>query len=415
MKDSAAGDSPVGIPIANGYLAWKQRLVPTAQGADVVAVTRDIVALHATMPTSPFLSLWARVRPGAAGGFEREMLEDALYETRELARIPCMRTTVHVVPSDEVGRFLAAYGPHHLPPEFREWESLLVRAGLCREEEADTLLGHLMRRVPAAVKESGPLPVREITRRVPELAAKVTHSEGKAYEGAFSLGSRFVAFLCASGALIRARPRGTWRSNLYEYAAMVDWLPEQDQARVEQEEAQAWLVERYLRAFGPASRDDIQWWTGLSAGETERALCALRSGVVPVEIEALGRGYWMLDEDAQQLRTFTPLEGPSGFFLPGLDPYIMGYLDRRRFVSVGHEAKVFDRAGNALPTVWAEGRVVGAWTQRKDGAVAYGLFEGVDRETRAGLEEQRHKLEEFFGGEYVPQRTHSPYTRSLVQ
>jgi hypothetical protein len=76
---------------------------------------------------------------------------------------------------------------------------------------------------------------------------------------------------------------------------------------------------------------------------------------------------------------------------------------------------VFDRAGNALPTVWANGRVVGAWAQRKDGTVVHGLFEGVDSAERAALEEQRGRLEEFFAGEYVPQRTHSPFTRSLVQ
>lgn len=30
----------------------------------------------------------------------------------------------------------------------------------------------------------------------------------------------------------RARPRGTWRSNLYEYAALSDWLPDVDLASV---------------------------------------------------------------------------------------------------------------------------------------------------------------------------------------
>lgn len=51
--------------------------------------------------------------------------------------------------------------------------------------------------------------------------------------------------------------------------------------------------------------------------------------------------------------------------------YIMGYLDRRRFLAHVHRSKVFGCAGNAMPAVWANGRVVGAWGQRKDGSVVY--------------------------------------------
>jgi len=45
----------------NSYLAHKQHLLPTSRRSDVVAVTRDIVALHATEAIAPYLSLWARM------------------------------------------------------------------------------------------------------------------------------------------------------------------------------------------------------------------------------------------------------------------------------------------------------------------------------------------------------------------
>ena len=80
----------------NAYLAHKQRLLPDSKGDDVVQVTRDIVALHATAATSPYFSLWARCRD-----FQREMLEDALYEQRTLVKWLCMRVTLHAIPSDE--------------------------------------------------------------------------------------------------------------------------------------------------------------------------------------------------------------------------------------------------------------------------------------------------------------------------
>ena len=92
----------------------------------------------------------------------------------------------------------------------------------------------------------------------------------------------------------------------------------------------------------------------------------------------------------------------------------MAYCDRRRFLHPEHRSKVFDRAGNAIPTLWVDGRVVGAWVQREDGSVVYGLFESVDDAARALVEAEAKRLEEFMDGEFLPQRTHSTFTRSLV-
>ncbi|MBU0491455.1 MAG: winged helix DNA-binding domain-containing protein, partial [Chloroflexi bacterium] len=89
------------ISRVNAYLAHKQHLLPASRLADGVQVTRDVVALHATSAPGPYLSLWARVP-----GFQREMLDDALYEQRTLAKVLCMRMTLHLVPSDEAPFFV---------------------------------------------------------------------------------------------------------------------------------------------------------------------------------------------------------------------------------------------------------------------------------------------------------------------
>lgn len=396
------------VSLVNSYLARKQHLLPASRLADVVQVTRDIVALHATGATGPYLSLLARVPD-----FQRQALEDTLYEQRDLARVHCMRMTLHVVPSDEVPFFLQAYVERHTRAEFRGWERLLVRAGLCQEGEAEALLKKLHRRVLDVLIEKGPSTVRQISQAVPELKAKIRHDVGKPYEGGFSIGSRIMLTMSVLGLLVRARPRGTWRSNLYEYAALSDWLPGVDLESVTSQGARAWLVRRYLAAFGPATLDDVQWWTGFSKGETEEALEALKPAVVEVVIESLGDGYLMLADDAQRLRDFAQPDVSYVFLLPGLDPYIMGYHNRRRFLAPEHRAKVFDRAGNAMLTVWANGRVVGAWGQRKDGGVIYGLFEPVSEEEQALLKGEVERLEGFLGGEFLPPRTHTPFTRAL--
>jgi hypothetical protein len=396
------------VSSVNCYLAHKQHLLPASCLTNVVQVTRDIVALHATDPTGPYLSLWAR-----ACDFQRAVLEDVLYERRELVRVICMRTTLHVVPSDEMPLFFQAYAGRHLRAESRDSASFLVMAGVCGEAEAETYLAKLHRRVLEVLASKGPCTLREISQAVPELKAKIRHSVGKAYEGEFSIGSRLVPDMYGLGLLVRARPRGTWRSNLYEYAALSDWLPDVHLESVTPQAAQTWLIARYLAAFGPVTLDDVQWWTGFSKGETEAALRALGSEVEAVAIEGLGDGYLMLAGDVQRLADLARSEVPYVFFLPVLDPYIMGYRDRHRFLAPQHRTKVFDRAGNAVPTAWANGRVAGAWGQREDGSVIYGLFEQVSEEERALLADEARRLENFLGGEFVPPRSRTPFTRAL--
>ena len=401
------------VSLVNDYLAHKQHLLPTSHSRDVVKVVRDIVALHATSATGPYLSLWARVP-----GFQRQTLQDALYERRELVRVLCMRTTLHVVPSDELRNFHQADARRRRSAEQRDAENLLVLARICEQEQARTTLKKLHRRVLAVLTEQGPSTVQEISQAVPALQSKIRYSAGKAYEGEFSLGSRLVPGMCALGLLVRTRPRGSppaWRSNLYEYAALADWLPDVDLDSVTPLQAQAWLVQRYLSAFGPATADDIQWWTGFSKSETIKALSALESSVVTVALAGLGDEHLMLADDARRLRHFAPPRVPYVFLLPALDPYIMGYQDRSRSLRVTPENrdKIFDRAGNAMPTVWANGQVVGAWGQRKDGSVAYGLFESVSDDALALLAHEARRLESFLEGEFLALSTSTPFTRNL--
>ncbi|MGD8626452.1 MAG: winged helix DNA-binding domain-containing protein, partial [Anaerolineae bacterium] len=207
---------------------------------------------------------------------------------------------------------------------------------------------------------------------------------------------------------------GTWRSNLYEYAPLNEWLPEADLGSVSPPEARAWLVGRYLAAFGPATMDDAQWWTGFTKTDTRKALKALAERVIEVPIEGLAGEHLMLAEDARALHDFAPPDEPFVSFLPSLDPYIMGYRDRQRFLAEEHRPQLFDRAGNSVPTVLVNGRVVGAWGQEKDGSVVYHLLEETTEEERALLDAEAARLATFLGEEHLPAGFLSPSFKRLA-
>jgi hypothetical protein len=62
----------------------------------------------------------------------------------------------------------------------------------------------------------------------------------------------------------------------------------------------------------------------------------------------------------------------------------MGWQGRAWYLGA-HAKALFDRSGNAGPTVWADGRVVGGWAQRRTGDVVFELLEDVGREAAAAI------------------------------
>jgi len=66
---------------------------------------------------------------------------------------------------------------------------------------------------------------------------------------------------------------------------------------------------------------------------------------------------------------------------------------------------LFDSNGNAGPTVWCDGRVVGGWTQLPSGAVAYRLLENVGAQAKSALDKAAHRLENWLGAVRLAART----------
>ena len=384
--------TPLALDQVNWFLLNKQHLAPGTQGDDVVRVVEDICVLHATAAPTPYLSLWSRVK-----GFSRQQLDAELYENRRLVRVLCMRRTLFIFSSEKLPVFFQATKKQvqrRFPSQARR---LLVQAGLCQEGDEAEALERLHQRIVEILADRGPSTVSEIGKLVPEFKIKVKYDEDRPYVGEFSLGSRIVPGMCILGLLVRTKPRGSWRSTLHEYAPLAVWLPDVHLESLRPEEAQPGLVRWYLAALGPATLEDIAWWSGFSKAETRKALSTLDDELVEIEIKGLGGGYLMLEADHQRLQEAQFRIEPTVNLLPTLDPYILGYRDRRRFLPPEHYDQVFDRSGNAFATVWVNGRVVGIWREL-EAAIELLLWEEVESKA---LVTEAQRLGRFLSGEDV--------------
>jgi hypothetical protein len=108
----------------------------------------------------------------------------------------------------------------------------------------------------------------------------------------------------------------------------------------------------------------------------------------------------------------TPVPPPWVALLPALDPTTMGWQARDWYLGAHREA-LFDSSGNAGPTIWVDGRIVGGWSSHDGGAVVTGLLEDVGREARLAIEAEAARLAAWLGPVRVIPRFPSPYLRAL--
>jgi hypothetical protein len=117
--------------------------------------------------------------------------------------------------------------------------------------------------------------------------------------------------------------------------------------------------------------------------------------VVETEVTGLQGTFWATSTALGTMGQDNDPEYPLTF-LPSLDPCIMGYKDRSRFLHPSKYDRVFDRSGNALPTVWCDGRVVGVWMEdKRTPAVQVFPFERVGGQPRQRMEEVAQCLSRF--------------------
>jgi hypothetical protein len=387
----------LGVDERRARLARRHRLAPAARSDDPVEIARDVVGLHATDPASVYLGAAARMREPRL-----EPVQDALYETRTLVRMLGMRRTMFVLPLDLAAIVQAACAGGVAARERRRLEGMINGAGLHADASAHLL--EVEQATLEALAARGEATGAELSKDVPALRQEFPFGIGTKWEGVQRLTTRLLVLLGAEGRIVRGRPRGSWLSSQYRWTPIESWLPG-GLGAWEIEAAQTELARRWLASFGPATVADLRWWTGWTAGETKRALAQLET----VEVELDGGPGLVLADDLGPVDMVEPWVA----LLPALDSTVMGWAGRDWYVGP-HGPALFDRSGNAGPTVWRDGRVVGGWAQRKDGEIAFRLLEDVGSEAADAVGAAAHGLGGLIGDVRVTPRFRTPLERELA-
>ncbi len=354
-----------------------------------------MVCLHATDPATVYLSARARVEGMTVGDLER-----ALYAERSLVKHLAMRRTLFVFPRESMAFAQAGASNRVADSERRRLIREVERAGLHRDGER--WLCEACGQVLAVLSDGREATSSELRDEISTLEGSITYGEGKSWGGQVPVGPRVMTALSAAGSVVRASNDGGWTTSRPRWASMKCWLGEEIAPRPEAEGV-AMLVERWLRAFGPGTAADIKWWLGSTVKAVRTALADLHA----LEVGLDGRTGYLLPDD---LEATDPVE-PWPALLPSLDPTTMGWFEREWYLGP-YKEELFDTNGNAGPTAWWDGRIVGGWRQSDAGDVELQLLEDVGAEGHRSLEHEAARLNEWLGGTRVVPRFPSPLSKA---
>ena len=363
-----------------------------------MTVAGDLVGIHATDPASVYLGLRARMRE-----LSRDDVAAALYEDRSLLKVLGMRRTMFVVPVAVAGIIHAAAALDIAGRERKRTIGMIADAGIA--EDAEQWMAAVEAETLAALDELGEATAAELTKRVAGLREQISFGSGKKWAGTVGVSTRLLFLLAGEGRIIRGRPKGTWLSSLYRWVLVERWVD----GGIEPwppERAHAELVRRWLTAFGPGTQRDIQWWAGWTVARTKAALEG--AGAVQVGLDD-GRTGFALPDDLDR----TGEAKPWVALLPALDTTTMAWVERDFYLG-DHAKQLFDTNGNAGPTVWADGRVVGLWAQRTGGEVVTRLLEDVGREQRRDIDAEAARLDAWLRPDRVFPRFPNPVFQELA-
>ena len=318
---SAGGPDVLSARALNRATLARQMLLRRETLKPRVAIER-LLCLQAQIARPPFLALWSRLDP-----FRREDLI-APIDKRELVRSTMMRATIHLMARQDYLAFRPVIQP-------------MLSAGVERIfgdlEKYDTA------KIVAAARacfDANPCNFAELRNHLLKQFPKLDE-RGMGYIVRMHL------------PLILMPQAGTdwaWPAQA-NFVVAESWLGEP----VQTDAAAHALALRYLAAFGPASVQDFQNWTGLGAMKT------------------------LFDELRPKLRTFRDERGRELFdlpnaprpsadeeapvrFLPEYDHVLLGYAERTRIVADAHRPALQTK-NLIVPAIFlVDGFIAGLWT-----------------------------------------------------
>jgi len=325
----------------------------------VPAVIERLIGLQAQSPVAPYIGLWTRLVD-----FRRDDLAAAI-EDHTVVKATTMRATLHLITAADYLRFRATLQP------------MLTYAG---QSIAKRRGGNAID-LPALLALAREY-IAEQPRTFEEISAMLAERLPDTDIGAL----RYTVRTHLPLVQIPTEARWSYPGNP-RFALAESWLGRP----IATEEDLCGLVRRYLAAFGPATVQDVQTWSGFP--KLKEAIGEFKSALTVYRDE---RGRELLDLPGAALPD--PDTPAPARFLPEYDNLLLSHQNRARVIPEQYHTHVFLAGLRVAATILVDGFVAGAWKIEKTKAAAtltISPFAPLAPATRAALAEEGERLVRF--------------------
>ncbi|MEV8378848.1 winged helix DNA-binding domain-containing protein [Kribbella sp. NPDC056861] len=371
-------------------------------GTSAAHVANRLLAVHATDPATPYLSILARTTDVTIGD-----IASAMYEERLLVRWLAMRRTVFLMNREIIPDVQAAVsGPLAQVLRRRLLTLLKKNEALPDVPDISEWVAAVEKGVRAAVRDLSEATGAQLSRAEPRL--KTVIPPRLPSDTRQTVTSPLLAMMSAAGEIVRGAPVGTWTTRQHRWQAVDTWWPDGLPAR-DALEARTRIAQQWLRAYGPATIGDLQWWTGWTKTATRAAVAALAT--IDVDLDGMD-GIDLVRTDVELDAIVRPTE-PSAALLPMLDSTAMGWQNRHWY-SPADTTGLYDNRGNIGPTIWWDGAIVGVWASTPSGIRTI-LVEDKGKAAADAISAAAADLEAKLGGVVVTPTIRTPIELSLSE
>lgn len=326
-----------------------QRLTAETAAAGVEEATAAVVGIQAQEVRASHLALRSRVR-----GLERTAIADA-----DLVRTWTVRGTVHLIPAADRDWLHALCAPR-FGKRFEGW--IEKRGGLetARGMRADAV---------------------EILAEEPrDRAALLKELYARGHADLDPNASNVIMPWLASQGIVVGLADGRYKA--------AD--PPTD---VDEDEALATMARRYLAGYGPATADDLAYWSGLPLGAARRGLAAAGP------LEEVGDLMALPGTSDQE-----PGPVPPPRLLAAFDTLMLGWRSRDFLLAGDNTKRLLPGSGIVKPTVVSRGKVAGTWRLAGAGTKRRLEIAWFDRPAaRRAIETEAKDLARFLSLPSVPE------------
>jgi hypothetical protein len=329
---------------------------PFGAGTDASEVAAAMVGVHAQVLSAAEISVAVRIE-----GATRADVRRALWHDRTLVKTFGPRGTVHLLPVASLAPWMAALAA--IP-----WRSPFPEDVRMTAEEIDAVVAA----IGEALREQE-LTVDELTEAVADLAGSwAADPVMPAFQTLWPRWRQVTDRAAYAGALCY----GPDRARKVTYTHPRRWAG--DLAPVDAGVAVAWLLEQYLRAYGPATSASFAQWVGAPPAWAAEQMAA-QPGLVRVDLA--GEPAWDLPDTSYDVAA---AEGVR--LLPYFDAFVVGSRPRRLlFPGRARERALSSGQAGNYPVLLVDGEVGGVWHQRRSGRKVVVTVEPLRRLTASGL------------------------------